>query len=268
MKDNKLSNIENYSIGALTGLAEVLVTNPFFVIKTKIQQKKPWVLTPMAYYKGAFANALGFIPSTAIQVGTKKWMEAKIFNNQPTYIQQIGSAFSAGVLSSAISCPIEKIMILQNEHAKISFTNLIRSHFKTKGLSGFFVGHLATALRDGGFSVCFLAAPPLIKSQLKSYGFDDASANILSGISSGIIAMLLTQPFDTIKTLQQSSHDSKLGFFKIAKQTNLCALFKGSVARGSSLILSISFMDWFKEKLENIYAEEKKSFSNKFDPNA
>lgn len=50
MNEKKLSTIEHYTIGALTGLAEVLVTNPLFVIKTKIQQNESWKLPPKAYY--------------------------------------------------------------------------------------------------------------------------------------------------------------------------------------------------------------------------
>lgn len=262
MNEKKPSTIENYMIGALTGLVEVLVTNPFFVIKTKMQQKKPWILTPSAYYNGAMANALGFMPITAIQVGTKKGIESKIFNNQPNYTQQMGTAFIAGVLSSCISCPVEMIMILQNEHPKTSLPKLLNWQFKTQGLSSFFVGQFATSLREGGFSICFLAAPPVIKSKLKSYGLDDASSSILSGVSSGIIATVITQPVDSIKTQQQSMVNSKLGFFKTARNMNISTLFKGSIARGSSLILSITLMDWVKGQLENLCEEHRESINN------
>lgn len=263
MNEKKLSTIENYAIGALTGLAEVLVTNPFFVIKTKMQQKKSWLLTPMAYYHGAMTNALGFMPITAIQVGAKKGIESRVFNDQPTYIQQIGTSYIAGVLSSCISCPVEMIMILQNNHPKTSLPKLLNWQFKTKGVSGFFVGQLATSFREGGFSVCFLVAPPVIKLKLKSYGLDDTSSNILSGVSSGIIATVMTQPVDSIKTKQQSSADSKLGFFKTARNMTISTLFKGSIARGSSLILSITLMDWAKEQLEKLCGEHGESFYNK-----
>lgn len=252
MNEKKLSAVENYIIGALTGLAEVLLTNPFFVIKTKVQQNKSWVLTPMDYYKGSFANALGFMPITAMQVGVNEWVQAKFFNNNPTYAQQIGSAFMAGVSSSFISCPVEMTMILQNDNAKSNLAKILHWQCKNKGLSSFFVGQLATSLREGGFSVCFLVSPPLIKFKLKSCGLSDLSSSVLAGVASGVAATLITQPVDTIKTTQQSNMDLKLGFFKTAKNMTMVALFKGIVARSSSLILSITLMDLIKAQLENM----------------
>jgi hypothetical protein len=259
MNEKKLSTIETYVIGALAGLAEVLVTNPFFVVKTKIQQNKSWILMPTAYYKGLTANALGFMPITAIQVGANQWIQSRIFNHHPTTMQQVGAAFTAGVLSSFISCPVEMIMILQNDHPKTSVLKLLNGQLKTQGLSGLFVGQFATSLREGGFSIFFLAAPPVIKSKLKSHGLGDASSSILAGISSGVAATLITQPVDTIKTTQQSAVGSSLGFFNAAKNMTKNTLFKGIVARSSSLILSITLMDWVKGQLEDLCKEHGES---------
>ena len=263
MHEKKLSVIENYAIGALTGLSEVLITNPLFVIKTKMQQNKSWVLTPAAYYKGATANALGFMPITAIQVGANKWIQASCFNNYPTYAQQAGAAFTAGVLSSFICCPVEKIMTLQNDHPETSFPTILKKQLKTKGLSNFFVGQLATSLREGGFTIFFLAAPPAIKSKLKSHGLDDTSSSIFAGVSSGIAATTVTQPFDTIKTTQQSAVDSSLGFFKTAQSMAIPVLFKGIIARSSSVVISITLMNWIKEQLEHLCEEHGESIYGK-----
>ena len=195
------------------------------------------------------------MPITGIQVGANKWIQSSLFNNHPTYMQQVGAAFTAGVLSSFISCPVEMIMTLQNEHPKTGVCKLLNGQLKTKGLSGLFVGQLATSLREGGFSVFFLAAPPVIKSKLKSRGLDDASSSILAGISSGLAATLITQPADTIKTIQQSAVGSSVGFFKVAENMTKQTLFKGIAARSSGLIISITLMDWVKEQLEDLCKE-------------
>ena len=246
MKKHKLSSIENYTIGALTGLAEVIATNPLFVIKTKIQQNKSWLLGPSSYYRGVTANALGFMPITAIQVGANQWIQSTIFNQPTSNLEKMASAFSAGVISSGLSCPVEKIMTLQNDQPSTKISTLLKGNIK----KNLFTGQLATALREGGFSIFFLAAPPIIKDKLKNYDLNETSSSLIAAVSSGISASLLTQPFDTIKTAQQSS-THPLSFFNTAKNLGYKGLFKGLVARSSSVIISITLMDWVKTHLEN-----------------
>jgi Mitochondrial carrier protein len=250
MKNHELSAVENYTIGALTGLAEVIATNPLFVIKTKIQQNKSWILGPASYYRGVTTNALGFMPGTAIQVGANQWIQSNIFN-QPTNVEKMVSAFTAGVISSGLSCPIEKIMTLQNDQPSTKISTLLNGDIK----KNLFTGQLATALREGGFSIFFLAAPPVIKDKLTHYDFNDASSSLIAAVSSGISASLVTQPFDTIKTTQQSS-TNPLSFFHTAKNLGCKGLFKGLLARSSSVIISISLMDWVKTHLEDWCIEQ------------
>ena len=254
-KKCKLSTIENYAIGAITGLAEVAISNPLIVIKTNRQQKNPIPWSFRGLYAGAFVNALGFMPITAIQVGANNWLQARIFNNHPTYIQQMGAAFSAGVLSSFISCPVEMVMALQNDNNKASLASIVKSRLQNKGFFGFFYGQLATSSREGVFSVCFLEAPRLIKPKLTPYFHDDTTATILSGVCSGIGATLITHPFDTIKAMQQSPKGINLGFFKTAKSMTMHSAYQGVLARSGNVILAITFMNWMKEKLEGFCEE-------------
>jgi hypothetical protein len=249
MNEKNLSIKENYAIGATTGLTEVLVTHPLWVIKTKIQQNKSWLMQPSAYYRGVGTNALGFVPTTAIQLGAKEWLESFFFNHKASSGQQISAAFISGMLSSFISCPVEMMMTLQqNDNVKkFNLTHLL----KTKGISVLFHGQVATTFKEGGFSVCAFALPPIVKPVLTSHGLNEVSSNIISGMVSGIIATIITHPLDSIKTLQQSSIDSKIGFFKTAKNLKIHEMFKGMIARSSLVILSITVMNWVKEELEN-----------------
>jgi hypothetical protein len=200
------------------------------------------------------------MPITAIQVGANEWFRSRVFHHQPTPMQQVGSAFTAGVLSSFISCPVERIMILQNEHPQSSFPYLLSRKLKLKGFSGLFVGQFATSLREGGFATFFLAAPPVIKSNLQQHGWGDGSSSIIAGVTSGVLATLATQPVDTIKTIQQSAMDTSLGFFKVAGNMAKNTWFKGIVARSSSLIIGITLMDWVKGRLENLCEVHGESF--------
>jgi hypothetical protein len=247
---DKLSHFQSYSIGAITGLAEVLVTNPFFIMKTNVQQGRliPWKLGAM--YKGAGANAMGFVPITSIQVGASQWMDEHLFKGQPNKTQQFFSAFTAGAMSSVISCPIEKIMTLQNNMPHLSLGQTFKYQLKEQGLKGLFSGQMATLLREGSFSVFFLIFTPILKTYLHQCTEHETGSALMAGIASGVGATLITQPFDTIKTIQQSSA-SPLGFFKTAQGLGLGDLFKGILSRGSSVVLSITLMSMLKQQLED-----------------
>ncbi|NDH08299.1 MAG: hypothetical protein EBY16_01545 [Gammaproteobacteria bacterium] len=246
----ELTDFQSYSIGAITGLVDVLATHPFFVMKTHVQQGLPIPWNLKSLYKGAGTNALGFVPITSIQIGTSQWVEKHWFFGQPTYTQKILASFSAGALSSLISCPIEKFMILQHRLPHLSIGKILTYQQQSEGLKGLFSGQIATLLREGSFSVFLLMVPPVLKAEVYQYTQHETSSALIAGVASGVGATLVSQPLDTIKTIQQSS-SSPFGFFKTARDLGLEALFKGTLSRGSSVVLSITLMSMLKEQLEN-----------------
>ena len=259
---SELTTFQNYTIGAITGFSEAFVTNPLFVIKTKIQQGKPIPWGFSGLYKGFTANALGYMPVTAVQVGSAQWMEKKIFSSTPSYKQKIGAAFTAGVLSSFISCPVEMIMTLQSNAPKLNLITATKFQFQTHGLSGLFIGQSAMALREGNFAVFFLAIAPLLKNIIKPYCVTDTASSVVAGVCSGVAATLVTQPLDTIKTMQQSNCKSNLGFFQTAKTIGPLNLFKGILSRSSSIIISITLMSWMRETLEDYCEKQNECLSS------
>jgi hypothetical protein len=147
------------------------------------------------------ANALGFVPITSIQVGASQWMEQNWFSGQTTSFQKMGVAFTAGALSSVISCPIEKIMTIQNNMPQLSLGQTLKYQFQGHGLKGLFYGQMATLLREGGFSVFFLMVTPVLKAYVSQYTKNETSSALIAGMASGVGATLFTQPLDTIRAL-------------------------------------------------------------------
>lgn len=250
----KLSTAENYTIGAIVGLIDVVVTNPFFVIKLKLQQGAPIPWNIRGLYKGFTINALGFVPITTIQIGSYQWIEKHFYSTKPTYKETINAAFTAGVLSSVLACPVEMIMTQQNNTPHLNFIQATKQQIQTRGVSSLFTGLLATALREGSFSVFFLAITPLLKDKIKPYCDNNLIATTLAGISSGMSAAILSQPIDVIKTIQQSQNQQ--GFFQTAKQLQKADLFKGLFSRASSIVISVTVMNWLKERLESYCVEQ------------
>ena len=245
----ELNTLQSFMIGATSGLAEVLTTHPLFIMKTNVQQGLSIPFKLSSLYKGVGANALSFSPITSIQVGASQWMEQHFFAGQTTKLQKMGAAFFGGALASVISCPSEKIMTIQNNN-NWSLIQSLREQVKRNGLKGLFSGQMATLWRDGGFSVCFLMVQPILKAYMNESNKNETSSALIAGMASGVAATILTQPFDTIKNIQQSS-SSPVGFFKTAQQLGMKALYKGSLSRGASVTLSITLMSMLKEQLES-----------------
>lgn len=257
---HELSTFEQYTIGAITALFEVSVTNPLFIMKTNLQQSMPIPWHIKGLYRGAVANAVSFMPITATQVGGAQWLE-KTFFSASTYKEKIISAFLAGGVSSLLCCPVERIMLLQNNTPNLSITNAVKMQMKQYGLSGLFVGQTATALREGFFSTFFVAVTPVLKSMLMPYLPNDNVATVTAGFLSGSLAAVISHPVDTIKTTQQSLYPKSLGFFKTAQAIGPTHLFNGLLSRSSSVILSVVLMSWMREQLEH-YCMEKKERSS------
>lgn len=243
---------QNCIISWFTPLVEVVLTHPLSIIKINLQQKTPIPWEIKGLYRGLIPNALGSIPTTAIQITATQWFEQDVFLGSPTYTQKICSALTSGVVSSVFSTPVELLITKLNHSRTLNLSSVARSQFVTYGLTGFFIGQVATALREGGFSIFFMAITPWLKNHIKSYGVNDNVAVAVAGACSGVLSTIVTQPLDVIKTQQQSDSFQKtnVGFFKTAEKIGFSNLWNGFLPRSSSIIISITFMTWFKEKLE------------------
>ena len=251
---NNLTPSENFFIGAFSGLTDVIVSHPLFVMKSCIQQGKCIIWQLSSLYEGAVINALSFIPITAIQVSATQWIEKNIFCHELNLMKSIIASFTAGMISALISCPVEFIMILQANLHYLGFLAAIQLQISTFGISGLFVGLAATALREGIFSIFLNSIPQKIQQAIQPYCHHENTCNILSGLISGCIGTLISQPFDTIKTVQQSA-TSPLGFFQTAAQLGFQNLFSGLASRSISVVLSITLMNWVKQQLENYFSQ-------------
>lgn len=269
MNENKSIDNRKFLYGFFSGIfagaIEAWVTNPLTVIKFQVQKKQSWILKPWAYYNGVIPNALGIMPITAIQVGITESIKSTVFENQPTVMQQAGAAFVAGAISSGVACSTEMMMLLKNENPKTHLSVLLKEQFKTKGFSGFFVGQLATVLREGPFSVALLVLQPWIKDLLHEQGLNDSTATLVSGSISGVSAAFFTHPFDSIKTKMQlesiyKSPYQKTGLFKTAQGMSLLNFCQGFWARGANTALSIVVMAhvlaWLKKKEADLFQDK------------
>ncbi|KAL3692965.1 hypothetical protein R1sor_006616 [Riccia sorocarpa] len=109
-----LGPVESASIGALSGVIEVLIQQPSVSIKNAIQDKQPISWNPRVLYRGVLVNATSMAPISAIQFGVNSLL-MKSLKGPPSSGQRAGFACTAGVVSAMISGPAELVMIQQQK---------------------------------------------------------------------------------------------------------------------------------------------------------
>ena len=228
---------QSFIIGSVAGATEVLVNHPLWTIKIRIQCGDRFTLNPRILYRSVFYSAASFVPSAALQVGLNRFFQKIIFDDAKALSkkQQIFTAFSAGTASALVRCPTELIMTQQRITNK-SFLFTAKHLIKNRGLSTLYLGFPAIVIRSGTFATAFLAARPILKSELMGYGIKEPVASLSSGLIAGTGSALLTQIFDTINAYQQSNaHHQSFNMLEAGK--NICAqkgflpLFKGGLPR-------------------------------------
>lgn len=250
----ELSSKENAEIGVILGTTEILATQPLAACKIHLQLQKPIPRSLSLLYKGVLPNVIGFAPITAGQLGGTEWLKKHLF---PT--SSAAAAFSAGVLSSSLVCPVEKVVTTQNAMPKLSLSTTLRAVL-AQGPRGIFAGLPATAIREGVFSLFSWSVPRKIKERIQPRFKNERTAELSAGLISGALATVATQPADTIKTKQQASLQP-IGFFKAAKEVGVPNLFKGILPGSCGMIVSVTLMSWLREELERYYKHQDENTS-------
>ncbi|RHY02705.1 hypothetical protein DYB36_011902 [Aphanomyces astaci] len=209
---------------------------------------------------------------------------------------RIATASFAGVCSSLLSSPAELVMTLQQRtgHTMVQTTrvrlcsSLSLSHsnvtFETKsvlfltlsqevvhsfGITRLYKALPLTMARETVWCASFLALGPEFGKKLHAQfpvvfgSLHDASlsqltaASLAGSVGAGLVAVLATQPVDTIKTILQGKALDKTPSHTLTelqalwRQGGLLHLYKGTVPRGLRLIGAVFILSETKKALEN-----------------
>ncbi|EJT48906.1 hypothetical protein A1Q2_08033 [Trichosporon asahii var. asahii CBS 8904] len=173
--------------GSVGGVAQVLVGQPFDIVKVRIQTN-PSAYTspldcaskilkadgPLGFYKGTLTPLLGIGACVSIQFGALEWAKRLLSNNGEKTLG-LGELYAAGavagVANTAVAGPVEHIRIrLQTQPAGAEKLyngplDCVRKLYGQGGLPGVFKGQAATMLRDGvGYGMYFLVYEYLVQS--------------------------------------------------------------------------------------------------------
>lgn len=248
-------------MGAVAGATEVFVNHPLWSIKTRLQRGDAFTLNPFLLYRGIFPNAASMVPITVLQMSLNRGFQSLFFKDSRSLsdYQRIGSAFVAGVGSSAVSCPTEMVMTYQGQTGG-SFYAAGKYLVNQSGWRSLFVGLPATAMREGMFTTFFLAGKPMLNARMQGFFKNDYLASLASGIGAGLGATLASQGVDTLKTIQQAAKLLQpVSLWEAARKLysieGISGFFKGGVPRGLRVVSAVTLMGSVSEKMETIFRQ-------------
>lgn len=232
--------IKDLAAGTAGGIAQVLVGQPFDIVKVRMQTSAKGTYTgmlhcaggilknegPLAFYKGTLTPLLGIGVCVSIQFGVLEYAK-RIFTAQNLARGEGGvegkmlgggqlviAGVAAGLANGIVSGPVEHIRIrLQtqsntNPIYKGPF-NAMKKIASQHGIAGIFKGQGVTFLREAtGYGVYFLAYEKLVQREMTQKGIRRDQINpmnsVLYGATAGYALWAVIYPIDMIKSRMQT----------------------------------------------------------------
>lgn len=221
--------------GAAGGVAQVLIGQPFDIIKVRLQTTSHYTNAfdaakkiyknegPLAFYKGTLTPLIGIGACVSVQFGAfheaRRRFETHNKKHNPertdlTYGQYYLAGAAAGIANTVLSSPIEHVRIrLQTQpHGANALYNgpldCIKKLISVAGVgNGLYRGTGVTLLREAqAYGVWFLTFEYLMKQTMKHTKREDIPSwkIALYGGLAGEALWLASYPFDVIKSKLQT----------------------------------------------------------------
>ncbi|KAL0956926.1 hypothetical protein HGRIS_003030 [Hohenbuehelia grisea] len=235
-----IKTAKDLTAGTAGGIAQVLVGQPFDIVKVRMQTAPKGTYTgmmhcaggilknegPLAFYKGTLTPLLGIGVCVSIQFGVLEYTK-RFFTRQNVETgkggpdglalgagQLVTAGVLAGLANGVVSGPVEHIRIrLQTQSAtKPDYAgpfDAIKKIYSSYGIKGIYKGQGVTLLREAaGYGVYFLAYEKLVQRQMRVKGITRDQINpanaVLYGAAAGYALWAVIYPIDMIKSRMQT----------------------------------------------------------------
>lgn len=231
--------VQDLVSGTAGGIAQVLVGQPFDIVKVRMQTAPKGTYRSMfdcaggilknegslAFYKGTLTPLLGIGVCVSIQFGVMEYSK-RLFARRNlqdgiggphgillTDSQLLASGVFAGLANGVVSGPVEHIRIrLQTQSAtKPQYAgpwDAIKKIYAQRGIAGIYKGQAVTLLREAsGYAAYFWAYEKLVQREMatKHIRRDEISPGkaVLFGAGAGYVLWAVIYPIDMIKSRMQ-----------------------------------------------------------------
>lgn len=289
------SGIKNFLAGGFGGICCVVSGHPLDTIKVRLQTmpqpepgQKPMFTGTLdcalktvrkegilGLYKGLAAPVVGVAPIFAIcfwGFNTGKKLQLKNPHDEPTYFQILTSGFFAGVCTTVIMAPGERIKcILQIQQASgaekkyAGPADVVKKLYKQSGVRGVYKGTCATLLRDVPATGMYFISYEFLLNSLTPEGKSRKDVGALKILCAGGVAGMMNWTAaiapDVLKSRLQTAPEGSYPngirdvFRHMMREEGPKALFKGltpvmlrafpaNAACFLGFELAMKFFDW------------------------
>lgn len=256
--------------GSLSGTCSTLLFQPLDLVKTRVQQTGPStslvrVISTVVsqdsvrgLWRGLVPSLVRTVPGVGLYFSSMHQMKTSLCDGRPTALQSALIGSSARALSGSVMIPFTVIKTRFESRAfnYSSTAHALSSILRTEGLRGLTKGLGPTLVRDVPFSGLYL----MFYEQLKTWVPEEVSGTQSSaavhfscGLVAGLLASLVTQPADVIKTRLQLSSGSGLrltgAVLQIYRDRGLGGFTTGIVPRSLRRTLMAALAWTFYERM-------------------
>ncbi|KAF7967536.1 hypothetical protein HWV62_31503 [Athelia sp. TMB] len=232
--------VKDLTAGTAGGIAQVLVGQPFDIVKVRMQTAPKGTYNgmlhcaggilknegPLAFYKGTLTPLLGIGVCVSIQFGVLEYAKRQfaaqnisrgtggVDGKVLTAGQLMAAGVMAGLANGVVSGPVEHIRIrLQTQSDKNKIYkgpfDAMKKIYSAHGIAGIYKGQGVTLLRETtGYAVYFLAYEKLMQREMAQKGIKreeiSAAHAVLYGATAGYVLWAVIYPIDMIKSRIQT----------------------------------------------------------------
>ncbi|GAB1868584.1 Mitochondrial glycine transporter [Camponotus japonicus] len=251
--------LKSFLAGSFSGTFSTILFQPLDLVKTRLQSRvnvsiespRNGMLGTVAnivqkenvfgLWKGMTPSITRVIPGVGLYFSSLHWLKHAFDLEEPlTALQAISLGITARSMSGALLIPITvvKTRFESGVYKYNGISEALRLIYKQEGMRGLSSGLVPTLLRDAPYSGLYLMFYTQLKSVVASTGATGDSpipVHFGCGILAGVLASVVTQPPDVVKTKMQLYPNEFNGIyhatFLVYKKYGVLGYFKGIVPR-------------------------------------
>jgi solute carrier family 25, member 39/40 len=222
------SSMKGIVASILGSTASTLLLNPLSVVKIQLQHalsKLPSSRTMSigstitqiyqqsgyrGFYSGVGVSLLQTLPSTVIYMSSYEQIKTRLTSSSvissSSSLHSIHPAIAGGLarlFTVSIMAPVELIRTIRTAGSSQKPIAIAQSMLRTRGVSGLYAGWASTVLRDTPYSMIYWLSYERFRQLFSSRSVDSQLAYFIAGSFAGLIAAVITHPFDVLKTQRQ-----------------------------------------------------------------